>query len=496
MKIVQTKPYKTVLSAVTKYNEFISPTYGPAGKRLLIATNPYQVKAADDGHEGSKEFELENEFENAVIEYVKETTEHINSHVGDGRATAVILMSAIVKEVLEVVTSPLFDPKKPINFHKQAVEVKEATKEAIQKIRDKAKTIKTEAELYKVALNSYNNSEIAKLVSETIYKIGVNGQITIEDSQSVNTTVEKVSGIELEKGIASPYLKTDENGATMLNPKIAVFGKRIESFSEIAEVVKDNVNNPLMFIAESFSDEVLDGLAILKQKGMLVPTGTGQQGLIRVNSIAVEAPGFGENRQDNLKDIALITGAQIINGKEELDALYGSADKVVCLKNKTTILGGKGDKKSITEQITALQESIETKSNFEKDQTNKRIAVLGGGIAIIKVGAVTEKEQSTKKGKVSDAVNATKIAFKDGVVKGGGKTYSEIKTKSTILNNALKAPLKQLEENGVEFLDDNVTDPAGVLIASLETASSIACELIEFGGIITNKRKEEKEANF
>ncbi len=489
MKIVQIKPLKTVRSAVEKYVEFISPTYGPAGKKILIATNPFQVKAADDGHEASKEFELENELENAVISYVKETTEHINSRVGDGRATAVILMGAIVEGVLEGLDNPLTTKS---NYHAEVHEIKKGTEEAIETIKSKAKEVKTKPDLYKVALNSSNDEEIAKLVSDTVFKIGVNGLLSVEDSQSVNTEVEIVEGMELDKGLASPYLMTSEGEGSLNDPYIIIFNKHLDSFNELVPLInvcKTANNGNIVVIAESFSESVLQNLIIARVKGLIAP-------------LAIECPGYGENKAETFKDIALITGGQVIDTTtQKIEDItiefFGKAKKVTARKNKTTIIGGQGSKIDIAYRVTQLKDSLSEKSRYEKDMIEKRIAVLEGGIALIKVGAVTESEQKSKKGKVSDAVHATRIAFRDGVVKGGGKTYSELKTSSPILNKALQEPLNCLISNGKEFLDDNVTDPAGVLIASLETASSIARGLLSLGGIVTNKRKkEDKEIDF
>lgn len=489
MKIVQTKPMALVRSAVKKYVEFISPTYGPAGKKILIATNPYQIKAVDDGHEASKEFELENEFENAVVSYVKETTEHMNARIGDGRATSVILLGAITESVLKDLDSPL--ASKNNNYQAKVLEIKKGTEEAIESIKSKAKEVKTKGELYKVAHNSSNDDEIATLVSDTVFKIGVDGLLAVEDSQSINTEVEIVEGLELDKGLASPYLMTAEGEGVIMDAHLLMFNKHLDSFDEVAPFLKTLIDNNIrsfVFIADSFSDSFLQSLIIAKVKGIF-------------NSLAIECPGYGENKGETLKDIALITNGKVIDtnavSMSEVTIDYvGSAKKVVAKNTKTIIIGGAGSKEDIKAKVKSLKDSLKDKTVYEKSTIEKRIAVLEGGMALIKVGAVTESEQKAKKGKVSDAVHATRIAFKHGVVKGGGKTYSELKTSSPILNEALKAPLKQLEENGKEFLDDNVTDPAGVLIASLETASSIARGLLSIGGIVTMKRKKEKEIEF
>lgn len=486
MKIVQTKPLNTIIRAVNNYAEFISPTYGPAGKKTLISLSEYSVRAIDDGHESSKDFELENEFENAVVSYVKEATEKTNNRVGDGTTTAVILTRAIVKEVTKD-AQDVFSNK---NYHGKVLEIEKATKEAIQQIKDKAKKIKTKQELFHVAYNSYNNKEIATLISDTLFQIGEEGIISIEDSASVNTEIEMVQGLELEKGLLSPYfINTANEQAILHNPRVLIYKKRIESFNTILPIIKNIVEagkKEICIVAEGFSNDVINNVIMYKLKGIFSP-------------ILIEAPGFGDAKQENIENIAAVTGAIIIDSDilrpEDVNPQHlGDAEKITCKKDKTTIIGLAKNQKEVNKRVIKLKARLETASKFEKDTLNKQIASLTGGIALIKVGANTENEQKAIKAKVEDAVNATKVAFKDGIVKGAGMTYIELKTSSSLLNSALLAPRNQLTENGEEYLDSKVTDPAGVLIAALETASSIACGLLTIGGIIAMKR-EKKEDN-
>lgn len=487
MKIVHPKPLKTIVSAISKYTQFIAPTYGPAGQSTLIALNSFNIKSVDDGHETSKEYELENEFENAIISFVKEATDRTNSRVGDGTTTAVILTGAIVGEVTKD-SEDVFANK---NYTSKALEIRKGAKEAVEYIKSKSKKVKTKAELHKIAYNSYNNEAVATLISDTLFKIGEEGLLSIEDSQGVTTEVEIVKGLETDKGHASPYFITNDKEECVIdNPSVVITSKRIESFSQISDLIDNLVKSGqrhLLIIADGFSDEVLTKLVLYRFKGILNGP---------FYPLAIEASGFG-NKEELLKDICAMTGATLIDSNivtlENIQPKHlGSAKKVISQKTKTTIIDGAG---SVTERVSVLNKQLEIAGTFDKDQLKKRIASLQGGIALIKVGANTESEQKTIKAKVEDAVNATKIAFKDGIVKGAGRMYEEIKTSSTILNMALKAPRKQLEENGIEYLDDNVTDPAGVLIAALETAVSIACGLITIGGIITTKR-EKKDNDF
>lgn len=485
MKIIKSDTRKIIADTLRKYVELIVPTYGPAGKKVLIATNEFSLKAADDGHSVSAEVEFENEFENAVAMYIREITGKTNSRVGDGTTTSVILTNAIVSQVMK----DWDDPFAKTNYYKEVKEIENATKEAVEYIKSKAKKIETSDELFKVAYNSYNNEPTAKLIAETLFKIGRDGVLVIEDSPTAETLVEVVEGVEIEKGFVSPYfINTNREEVALSNPTFVLLSGRLERFMDMVPLLKKLVDGEqkkeIVIIAEGFSEDVIGTMIVNKIRGYFTP-------------LLVETPGYGELKLENLKNLAAIVGATIFDGSVNklIDAKMenvGTAKKIISNKNKTTIIGGNEEKTK--ERIEILQKQLEeTKTQFTKDKLEKTIASLRGGIALIKVGANTENEQKSIKLKVEDAVNATKVAFKDGVVIGAGKTFLEIQTNSELLNDALKAPRTQLEENGKEFLDEDVFDPAGVLIAALETASSIACGLLTMGGIIATKRKEEKE---
>ncbi len=483
MKIVQTNSLETIDRAVDIYKSVIAPTYGPAGKKVLIAHNEFSLKAVDDGYEASKELELENEFQNAVILYIKEATKKTNERAGDGTTTAGLIMASIFKETLGDRSSPLVSLKN--NYHAEVKGIELAIKEAVGHIVSKAKKIKDKKELYKIAYNSFNNDQIATLISDTLFKIGENGLLAIGDSQTAETTVEMVEGLELEKGYVSPYfINTDKEEVVLTDCTIVPVVGRLESFKEIVPLFQRHQGGKVAVIAEGFGEDMLNNSIILRIKGL-------------VSLVLIETPGYGENKLDNLKDIAIVCGTDPIDPKvtnlAEVTSL-GTAKKLIVKKDKTTIIGGGGSKLLINKRVDQLTEKMEAmKAPYEKEQLQKHIASLKGGMALIKVGANTENEQKAIKAKVEDSVNATKLAFKDGIVKGAGKTYAEIHTSSEILNRALKAPMNQLKENGEEYLDDNVTDPAGVLIAALETAGSIACGLLEISGIITTKREEKED---
>lgn len=479
MKITLSKPEKTILSAVKKYVEFIAPTYGPTGKKTLIIHNELNHEAVDDGKRSSNAFEIENEFENAVIQYIKETTQKGK----DGTTTAGLIMGNIVIEALKDLNNELVT----IDYHGLVSGLKKGLTEAVKKIKTGSTSIKTKEELYAIAYNSYNNEPIAKLIADTIFKIGKDGVLSIEDSRTTETTVEVVNGLEIPKGYYSPYLINQEDKVVLENPSILVVNKKIHLFSEVIPWFKSTIESgakDIVIISEGFGDDVVNKSIAYKIMGTFRP-------------LLVEVPSFG-NKLETLQDIATVVGAQVIDDKVNKMSIVdmkvlGTCDIIKSTKEKTIILGGKGKTK---EYIEILKSRIETtESLVEKDTLRQRIANLVGGVAVVKVGAYTENEQKGIKTKVENAVNSAQIAFRGGVVPGAGKALIGIKTSSELLNHALKAPRKQLEDNGRKYLDENTVDPTDVVITALESAVSIASGLLSIGGISVPKRKEEKDSN-
>ncbi len=477
MKITSSKPERIILSAVKKYVEFIAPTYGPAGKKILIVQNEFNHEAVDDGKRSSQAFELEDELENAVIQYIKETTQKGK----DGTTTAGLIMGNLVIEAFKDLSNDFNVP----DYHGMALSLKKGLTEAVKAISKASRKIKTKEELYAIAHNSYNNEAIARLIADTIFQIGKDGVLAIEDSKGTETTVEVVNGLEIPKGYNSPYLINQDDKVVLDSPAILVVNKKINLFSEIALAFKQTLESGyknIVVIADGFGDDVVNKCIAYKMMGQFQP-------------LLIETPGYGD-KLENLSDIAVIVGARVIDGKlitlDKTQADFiGTCETIRSAKDKTVILGGKGN---IKEYVLNLKGQLEkTTNDFQKDTLTKRIAVLSGGVAVIKVGAYTENEQKGIKAKVENAVNSTQIAFKGGVVAGAGKALLDIKTSSELLNEALKAPRKQLEINGAKYLDENTVDPADVVITALESAVSIASGLITMGGISVPKRKKEKD---
>lgn len=485
MKIVSPNANELVREVVKDFVDFVGVTYGPAGRKVLIQS-ALSVRAVDDGKLVAEDYELRDETRNAIAMYIKEALSKTDSRVGDGTTTAAILTGAIVQAIFN--DNKLLERNPALEVPK----LQEALKEAVKQIEKGSKPVKTKEELYKVAYNSYNNEEIAKIISDTLFEIGKDGIISVEDSATVKTECEIVQGTEIPRGYMSPYLINDTDKVVLKDALVLLANKKLDSIKDFVPFFQKfgpSGKKDILIIAEGFGDEVVGSFVMSKIQGIIRP-------------LLVENPMFGEHRLDFLKDISAVCGGEIIDEKTGIDLKtltlesLGNASQVVAKKDSTILTGGKGKKTDINTQVAALKARLESSNNvFEKDKLSKRIAVLTGGIAVLKIGADTENEQKTKKLKVEDAVNAAKVAFKNGVGEGGGRTYERIKTSSEVLNQALKAPRQKLIENGEEFLDDKVVDPTSVLIAALESAVSIASGLVTMGGVIAQKR-EKKDNEF
>jgi len=437
MKITNNNPQEVIISTIDKYLDFITPTYGPAGKTVLIGSNG--IKAVDDGKIASEHFELEDEFEQAVVEYIKDTTQKTNDRIQDGTTTSAILMSALIKEI--------FNAKG--HNKKNVLEVKKGLEEAKAQIIKKAKPVKNKSDLEKIAYSAYNNKEIAKIVAEVVHKVGAKGIIHIEDSTEMTTEYEIASGFEIPSGYTSTHLINRGNNVYLDKPFMILVDGDLNSIQQvmpILEIVMKSNKKEFVIMADSFGDQVLSIVAMNKVNGVFNP-------LLVINA------GFGDEKYEILNKIADLTEANIHDPKlgPITKEHFGQAKSIEATKSKTSIIGIKktGDAMS----------------------------------AVIKVGSPTKNEQHTVREKVEDAVGATKIALSSnfGIITGGGITYKNIKTSSPILNKALKKPREVLEANGKEFLKE-VYDPTESLIASLESAVSIACGLAEIGRMSVVKR--------
>lgn len=489
MKIYTLLSHPVIISAVDKLEAFVKSTYGAAGRGVLV-DNGFSQTVLDDGFAIVEEFELEDEFENAVVGFIKDTTRKTNKRAGDGTTTSILLAVALIRQALTGGSGVVGASFVRDNYHKIARDYKMALESATEQIRKSAKKIKTVAELVAIAQNSYNNPLIAGIVGRLVHELGEHGLITIEDSETMETTSEVASGFTTDRGYISPYMAGDNGQVVLTNPLIVVTDVTISSSQSLIPLIETALKqgrNHFLFVAEDVIGEALNAMVINKIRS---------QG--NILAIAVRASGYADQRYELLEDLSAVVGAEFVTEKKgrKLDSLSiadcGSAERVVISKDETIIVKGKGSKKAVDARIKSIEPKLQQGSEFEKDRAKQRIAALSSGVGVIKVGAATDAEKRTIKAKVEDAVHATQLAQREGIVRGGGLAFSTLKTKSDLFNTAMQYPRSVLIANGEEEMSDDVNDAVGVIIAALESAVSIATTLITSSGIITTKRDEEK----
>ena len=471
-----------VFDAVDKIVDLCKPTFGPAQNKVLIQKGT-RLESLDDGVAVAKQFELPDEFENAIVQVVKEVAIKTNSRVGDGTTSSLIMLQALMKEIRE-------DKR---TSREIMADLQQGLEEFKTQIKAQAKEISTKEDLKKVAYISFNNEKMADVISEILFELGHDATVTLEESRSLETAHTIVKGLQFPRGFASPYfINSPEKAETILEkPYILVTDKEIIDAKELLPLLNKVIasgNRQLVIIADDIRGEALATLVLNYMKGVgLFP--------------AVKAPYYSNDKYEFLMDVAELTGssfAAIDIGKKFEDMGLedlGMADRVIITKDSTTIVGGHG--KKLDEYVAKMKAIIDTTdSELKKDKMKERLAKLTSGVAVIKVGGATENEMKALFYKVEDAVNATKVAYRNGVVKGAGLALSSIETSSGILNRALKYPhqqlLKNMEVDSLEVGED-ILDPVEVLIAGVESAVSIVSLLITTKGILCEKLdKEEK----
>ncbi|TSC72602.1 MAG: chaperonin GroEL [Parcubacteria group bacterium Gr01-1014_38] len=526
---------RKLLSGVDQLANTVRVTLGPKGRNVVLDKGFGSPTITNDGVTIAKEIELEDKFENIGAALVKEAAEKTNDTAGDGTTTAAVLTQAIVREGLKNVSAGA----NPMLL-KRGIE--EATSAAVQTLEHDAKRISTKEEIAQVAMISALDHDIGALIADIMDEkagVGSAGTITVEDSQSVGVQKEVVKGLQFDKGYVSPYMITNAEKMTaeMEDPAILVTDKKISSLQEflpILEKLTQTGQKNLVVIAEDVEGEALATLVVNKLRGTFF-------------GLAVKAPGFGDRRKELLGDIAAVTGATVISEDLGLKLenatldLLGSARRVVAEKEKTTVIGGKGDQNKIKERADQIRVQIEkTESDYDREKLEERLSKLSAGVGVIKVGAPTETEQKEKKDRVEDAVNATKAAVEEGIVAGGGlallKAAQELEpvikrreqegvapdfvTGMRIIQRACEEPIRQIVQNAGregsvvvdqvrkenfargydaernEFRDmfqAGIVDPKKVVRLELQNAASIASMLLTTEAVVTDKpEKKEK----
>ena len=450
---------QAVKVGIDKVADAVKITLGPKGRNAILDKGYGAPTITNDGVTIAKEIELENKFENIGAELIKEVASKTNDIAGDGTTTSTVLTQAIIREGLKYVAMGV----NPVGI-RHGIEA--AGKEVVKELKVNAKKIESKEEIAQVARISAEDPEVGNVIAEVMEKVGKDGVITVEESQTFGLSSDVVEGMQFDKGYISPYMITDSEKmkAEFEDPYILITDKKISSLSEvlpILEKITQAGKKDIVIIAEEVEGEALATLVINKLRGTF-------------NALAIKAPGFGDRRKEMLDDIAVITGGKVIT--EDLGIklenatidMLGSARKIIATKDNTTIVDGKGDKQDIEKRISQIRKEIEASdSDFDKEKSQERLAKLSGGVAVLKVGAATESELTYKKHKVEDALAATKAAVEEGIVAGGGTALvkagvvvksKDIKTPShdmadefdagfKVLLRALEEPLRQIVQN-------------------------------------------------
>ncbi|MBE5753491.1 MAG: chaperonin GroEL [Clostridiales bacterium] len=495
-------------------------TLGPKGRNVVLDRKFGAPLITNDGVTIAKEIELENPFENMGAQLVKEVSTKTNDVAGDGTTTAVVLAQAIVREGLKNLAAGA----NPIILKEG---IKKAVDATVEHLKSISKSVVSKKEIEQVASISAGSKEVGALIANAMEIVGKDGVITVEEGKSMNTELTTVEGMQFDRGYASAYMvtNTDKMEAVLENPFILITDKKISSLQEILPVIEPLAQQGarLLIIAEDVEGDALAALIVNKLKGVF-------------NCVAVKAPGFGDRRKEMLRDIAILTGGQVISsdlGVEFKDVtldMLGRASTVTVDKENTTIVGGLGDVDEIKGRIQSIKSQIaETKSDYDREKLQERLAKLAGGVAVISVGAATEVEMKEKKLRIDDALAATRAAVEEGYVPGGGSAllsavstvkklvtvlFGDEKTGATIVLKALEEPIRQIAKNAgldgsvivdkvlaskkanygfdalnnkyCDMVDCGIIDPTKVTRSVLQNAASVASTLLTTESIVTD----------
>ncbi len=515
---------KKLKNGVDKLADAVKHTLGPRGRNVVLSESFGSPTITNDGVSITEEIDLKDEVENVGCQIVKEVASKANDSAGDGTTTATVLARSIISEGLKNVTAGA----DPLSI-KRGIE--KGTEKIVKSLEKSSKKISGKEEIAQVATISAEDEEMGNLIAEVMEEAGEDGVVTVEESKTFGMEKEVVRGLQLDEGYVSPYMVTDSERmeASFKDPKILITDQKISAVKDIVpllEKVSQTGEKNLVIIADEIEGEALATLVLNKLRGAF-------------ETLAIEAPGFGDKKKEILKDIAAVCGGQVISEEVGLKlekvepGMLGSANKVVATKNETIITGGKGKKKELEKRINQIKKQIEnSSSDYEKENLQKRVAKLTGGVAVIKVGAPTEVEQKARQHKAEDALSATRSAIEEGIVPGGGvafiraieslknvKADGDEATGVDILRRALEAPAKQIAENAGEegavvvqkikegkgsfgfnaktleyedLLKAGVVDPKKVVRVALENASSAAAMFLTTETVVVDNKEDEE----
>ena len=508
---------------VNKLADTVRVTLGPKGRNVVLDKSFGAPLITNDGVTIAKEIELEDAFENMGAQLIKEVASKTNDVAGDGTTTATVLAQAMVHEGMKNLAAGA----NPIILRKG---MKKATDKAVETIAKMSSKVKDKDQIAKVAAISASDEEVGKMVADAMEKVSNDGVITIEESKTMKTELDLVEGMQFDRGYVSAYMATDMDKmeANLDDPYILITDKKISNIQEILPVLEQIVQSGarLLIVAEDIEGEALTTLIVNKLRGTF-------------NVVGVKAPGYGDRRKEMLKDLAILTGGQVISeelGMELKDTTLdqlGRAKSVKVQKENTVIVDGEGDKAAIEARISQIRAQIEeTTSDFDREKLQERLAKLAGGVAVIRVGAATETEMKEAKLRMEDALAATRAAVEEGIIAGGGSAYihcakevakivadldGDEKTGANVVLKALEAPLLRIAANAglegaviinkvyesepgigfdalaeeyVDMVEHGILDPAKVTRSALQNATSVASTLLTTESVVANIKEE------
>ena len=512
-----------LLRGVDKLADTVKITLGPKGRNVVLDKKFGAPLITNDGVTIAKEIELDSAAENMGAQLVREVATKTNDAAGDGTTTATLLAQALIHEGMKNVTAGA----NPMVLRKGIFKAVDA---AVAELARQSKTVSCNEDIARVGAVSAGDEEIGRLIADAMKKVTADGVITVEESKSAETYSEVVEGMQFDRGYLSPYMVTDSDKmeAVLDDCLVLITDKKISSIQDLLPLLEQIVQSgrKLLIVAEDVEGEALTTLVLNKLRGTFTV-------------VAVKAPGFGDRRKEMLRDIATLTGGQVITDELGLDlkdttlADLGRARQVKITKENTIIVDGYGDKAAIADRVAQIRIALEnTTSEFDKEKLMERLAKLAGGVAVIKVGAATEVEMKEKKLRIEDALNATKAAVEEGIVAGGGTALINVipaveavvaslegdeKTGASIVAKSLSAPMKQIADNAgldgsviiakiresgkvgygfdaynevyCDMVECGIVDPAKVTRCALQNAASIASTVLTTEAVVSDKKE-------
>ena len=512
-----------LLRGIDKLADTVKITLGPKGRNVVLEKKYGAPLIINDGVTIAKEIELDDAMENMGAQLIKEVATKTNDAAGDGTTTATVLAQVLIREGMKNVTAGA----NPMVLRKG---ISKAVDKAVDELKKMSKKVNGSEDIARVGTISADDPVIGHLIADAMEKVSADGVITVEESKSADTYCEVVEGMQFDRGYLSPYMATDTDKmeAVIDDALILITDKKISNIQEILPLLEQIVQagKKLLIIAEDVEGEALTTLVLNKLRGTFT-------------CVAVKAPGFGDRRKEMLRDIAILTGGEVISdelGLELKDAQMsqlGHARQVKINKENTIIVGGAGDSDEIKGRVSQIRSAIETTtSDFDREKLQERLAKLAGGVAVIKVGAATETEMKEKKLRIEDALNATKAAVEEGIVAGGGRAFVNIipavadvansldgdeKTGAKLVVRALEEPLRQIVNNAgheasvvvdkvinsgkagygfdaanekyLDMVDAGIVDPTKVSRSALQNAASIASIVLTTEALVADKKE-------